>query len=159
VPKLEGNISIEKEKDLRSSSTPSISFTNRNRGKSLCLNNPTTNPTPTTPAANANPTTPAPPPPIYEIHQQDPPQYGTTDLKSPLTDNLQLVPWPPQYRSTSPPKYHGDTDPLKFPMCYEAAIASAGGDNTTLAKSLIISLEGTIGNCYSRLQPRCIYSW
>jgi hypothetical protein len=28
-------------------------------------------------------------------------------------------------------------------MCYEAAIASAGGDEATLAKSLIISLEDT----------------
>jgi hypothetical protein len=26
-------------------------------------------------------------------------------------------------------------------MCYEAAIASAGGDESTIAKSLIISLE------------------
>jgi hypothetical protein len=28
-------------------------------------------------------------------------------------------------------------------MCYEASIASAGGDNTTLAKSFTISLENT----------------
>jgi hypothetical protein len=44
-------------------------------------------------------------------------------------------------------------------MCYEATIASAGGDDATLAKSLIISLEGTAVNWYSRLPPRCIYSW
>jgi hypothetical protein len=55
--------------------------------------------------------------------------------------------------------YHGNTDPCKFLMCYEAAIASTGGDNATLAKSLIISLEDTIANWYSRLLPRCIYSW
>jgi hypothetical protein len=41
-------------------------------------------------------------------------------------------------------------------MCYEATIASAGGDEATLAKSLIISLDT---NWYSRLPPRCIYSW
>jgi hypothetical protein len=44
-------------------------------------------------------------------------------------------------------------------MCYEVAIASTGGDETTLTKSLIISLEDAIANWYSRLPPRCIYSW
>jgi hypothetical protein len=44
-------------------------------------------------------------------------------------------------------------------MCYEVAIASAGGDEATLAKSLIISLEDAAANWYSRLPPRCIYSW
>jgi hypothetical protein len=36
-------------------------------------------------------------------------------------------------------------------MCYEATIASAGGDEATLAKSLIITLEDTTANWYSRL--------
>jgi hypothetical protein len=31
-------------------------------------------------------------------------------------------------------------------MCYEAAIASAGGDEATLVKSLIISLEDAAAN-------------
>jgi hypothetical protein len=44
-------------------------------------------------------------------------------------------------------------------MCYEAVIASAGGDEATIVKSLIISLEDAIVNWYSRLLPRCIYSW
>jgi hypothetical protein len=52
--------------------------------------------------------------------------------------------------------YNGNTDPYKFLMCYEAAIASAGGDEATLAKSLIISLEDASANWYSRLMPRCI---
>jgi hypothetical protein len=43
-------------------------------------------------------------------------------------------------------------------MCYEAAIASAGGDTATLVKSLIISLEDPTTNWYSRLPPGCIYS-
>jgi hypothetical protein len=58
-----------------------------------------------------------------------------------------------------PLKYHGNTDPHKFLMCYEAAIASAVGDEATLANSLIISLEDASANWYSRLPPRCIYSW
>jgi hypothetical protein len=44
-------------------------------------------------------------------------------------------------------------------MCYEAAIASAGGDEATLSKSLIISLEDAAINWYSRLPLGCIYSW
>jgi hypothetical protein len=44
-------------------------------------------------------------------------------------------------------------------MCYEAAITSVGGDEATLAKSLIISLENAAANWYSRLPPKCIYSW
>jgi hypothetical protein len=44
-------------------------------------------------------------------------------------------------------------------MCYEAAISSTGGDEATLSKSIIISLEDAATNWYSRLPPRCIYSW
>jgi hypothetical protein len=44
-------------------------------------------------------------------------------------------------------------------MCYEAALASAGDNESTLAKSLIICLADTTANWYSRLLPRCIYSW
>jgi hypothetical protein len=43
-------------------------------------------------------------------------------------------------------------------MCYEAAIASGGGDEATLAKSLIISLEDVVANWYSRIPSGCIYS-
>jgi hypothetical protein len=43
-------------------------------------------------------------------------------------------------------------------MCYEAAIASVGGDEATLTKSLTISLEDAAANWYSKLPPRCIYS-
>jgi hypothetical protein len=51
------------------------------------------------------------------------------------------------------------TPPHKFLMCYEAPIASAGRDEATLANSLIISLENDAVNWYSRLLPKCIYSW
>jgi hypothetical protein len=44
-------------------------------------------------------------------------------------------------------------------MCYEAAIASARGDEATLAKSLIINQDDAAANWYSRLSPKCIYSW
>jgi hypothetical protein len=58
----------------------------------------------------------------------------------------------------TPPKYHGNIDPHKFLMCYETAIAYAGGDEATLAKSFIISLKDSLVNWYSRLPPGCIYS-
>jgi hypothetical protein len=65
----------------------------------------------------------------------------------------------PQYKAVPPPKYYGESDPHKFLMCYEASIASVGGDDTTLTKSFIISLENAAGNWYARLQPISITSW
>jgi hypothetical protein len=44
-------------------------------------------------------------------------------------------------------------------MSYEAAIASFGVDETTLAKSFIISLKNTTANWYARLSLRSITSW
>jgi hypothetical protein len=87
------------------------------------------------------------------------PQIGTTDPKSPLTEHLQLAPWPLHYRVMPPPMYHNNTDPCKFLMCYKAGTTLDGGDEATFAKSLIISLEDAAANWYSRLLPRCIYSW
>jgi hypothetical protein len=119
-------------------------------------------PPPPPPLHNQIPHQPPPPPPPHNhfFHQPPtPPQISTTDAKSPLAEHLQLAPWPLHYRAVPPPKYHNNTDPHKFLMCYKAAIASAGGDEATLAKSLIISLEDATVNWYSRHPPRCIYSW
>jgi hypothetical protein len=44
-------------------------------------------------------------------------------------------------------------------MRYKATITSAGGDEATLAKPLIILIEDAAANWYSVLPPRCIYSW
>jgi hypothetical protein len=44
-------------------------------------------------------------------------------------------------------------------MSYEAAIASFGGDEITLTKSFIITLENAIANWYARLPLRSITSW
>jgi hypothetical protein len=66
------------------------------------------------------------PPPNYHIpyHQPSspthnqyippPPQFGTTNPKSPLANHLQVAPWPPHYRATPSHKYHGNVDPRKF---------------------------------------------
>jgi hypothetical protein len=55
--------------------------------------------------------------------------------------------------------YHGNDDPHEFLMSDKDAIASVEEDESTLTKSLIISLENAAANWYSRLLPRCIYSW
>jgi hypothetical protein len=44
-------------------------------------------------------------------------------------------------------------------MSYEATIALSGGDDTTLAKSFIISLMNAAANWYARLPLRSIASW
>jgi hypothetical protein len=44
-------------------------------------------------------------------------------------------------------------------MSYEAAITSFRRDETTLAKSFIISLENAAANWYARLPLRSITSW
>jgi hypothetical protein len=100
-----------------------------------------------------------PPPQTHPLQPPLPPQMGTTDPKSPLAEHLQLAPWSLHYRAMTPPKYYGNIDPRKFLMCYKTAIASTRGDDATLAKSLIISLEDAAANWYSRLPSCCIYSW
>jgi hypothetical protein len=96
---------------------------------------------------------------MNKARPKPPSLFGAIDNKCPLTNDLQLATLPPQYRATTPPKYYGDSDPHKFLICYEATITSSRGDEATLAKSFIISLEGTIANWYVRLQPRSIHSW
>jgi hypothetical protein len=106
-------------------------------------------PPPPPPTHNQIPHQPPPPPPPHNhfFHQPPPPpQIGTTDPKSPQAEHLQLTPWPLHYRAVPPPKYHGNANPRKFPMCYKDVIASVGGDKATLAKSLIISLEDAAAN-------------
>ena len=44
-------------------------------------------------------------------------------------------------------------------MSYEAAVASAGGDDAVLAKSFVIAAEGDALAWYSMLKPSTVYSW
>ena len=44
-------------------------------------------------------------------------------------------------------------------MSYEAAVASAGGNEAVLAKSFVIATEGDALAWYSMLRPSSIYSW
>jgi hypothetical protein len=65
----------------------------------------------------------------------------------------------PKYGVVPPPKYYEESNPRKFIISYEAMIASSRGDDTTLAKSFIISLMNAAANWYARLSPRSIASW
>ena len=81
------------------------------------------------------------------------------DPKSPLSEGIQRTPWPAKYKPIQLPKFSGRSDPHLFIMSYEAAIASAGRDETVLAKSFIIAAEGDALAWYTMLKPSTIYSW
>jgi hypothetical protein len=81
------------------------------------------------------------------------------DERSPLASQLQASPWPTNFRAGTYPKYNGSTDPAQYIMSYQVAIASAGGDDATMAKSFIIALEGPALTWYTRLPSLSIDSW
>jgi hypothetical protein len=68
------------------------------------------------------------------------------DATSPLSNELQLHPWPLGYKPRIP-VFNRKTNPRKFITGYETSVTSVGGDTQTLAKSLIMALEdiATIG--------------
>jgi hypothetical protein len=75
------------------------------------------------------------------------------DNKSPLSEGLYISPWPPTYKPISLPKFNGSIDPHHFKMSSKAALASIGGNDTVLAKSVIIVAEGDALAWYSKLKP------
>jgi hypothetical protein len=76
------------------------------------------------------------------------------DERSPLAPQLQVSPWPANFRAGIYPKYNGSTDPAQYIMSYQVAVASSRGDDATMAKSFIIALEGPALTWYSRF-PHC----
>jgi hypothetical protein len=74
----------------------------------------------------------------------------------PLAPQLQASPWPANFRADTYPKYNGSTDPAQYIMSYQVVIASSGGDDATMAKSFIITLEGPTLTWYTRLLPLSI---
>jgi DNA-binding transcriptional MerR regulator len=81
------------------------------------------------------------------------------DERSPLAPQLQVSPWPANFRAGTYLKYNGSTDPAPYIMSYQVAVASSGGDDATMAKSFIIALEGPALTWYTRLPPLSIDSW
>jgi hypothetical protein len=81
------------------------------------------------------------------------------DERSPLAPQLQVSPWPANFRAGTYPKYNDSTDPAQYIMSYQVDIASSGGDDATMAKSFIIALEGPALTWYTRLPPLSLDSW
>jgi hypothetical protein len=81
------------------------------------------------------------------------------DERSPLVPQLQESPWLTNFRVGTHSKYNGSTDPAQYIMSYQVTVVSAGGDDTTMAKSFIITLEGPALTWYTRLPPLSIDSW
>jgi hypothetical protein len=48
------------------------------------------------------------------------------DPKSPLSQEIQITPWPQSYGPVPLPRFSGQSDPKQFLMNYEAAILLAG---------------------------------
>jgi len=78
--------------------------------------------------------------------QRPPPVNLPFDPVSPLSVALQRTSWPLGYKPTQLPKYNATTNPTHFLMAYEATIASAGGDDSTMAKSFVMACEGSVAN-------------
>jgi hypothetical protein len=76
------------------------------------------------------------------------------DERSPLAPQLQVSPWPANFRAGTYPKYNGSTNLAQYIMSYQVVVASSGGDDATMAKSFIIALEGPALTWYTRL-PHC----
>jgi hypothetical protein len=77
------------------------------------------------------------------------------DATSPLSKELQLHPWPLGYKLHIP-IFKKKTNPRKFIAGYETMVALAGGDAQTLAKSLIMVLEGIAHDWHTSLKPLSI---
>jgi hypothetical protein len=81
------------------------------------------------------------------------------DERSPLAPHLQVSPWPANFRAGTYPRYNGSTDLAQYIMSYQVVVASSRGDDSTMAKSFIIALEGPALTSYTRLPPLSIDSW
>jgi seryl-tRNA synthetase len=68
--------------------------------------------------------------------------FISTGTSSPLSINLQLTQWPLGYKFNMIPTFDDQSDPRQFLMSFEATIISGGGDETTLAKSLVMAVKG-----------------
>jgi hypothetical protein len=79
------------------------------------------------------------------------------DATSPLSKELQLHPWPMGYKPHIP-VFNRKTILRKFIAGYETVVTSAGGDDQTLTKSLIMALEDITHDWYTSLKPLSIHS-
>jgi hypothetical protein len=106
----------------------------------LPINNPNHMPLTYQNVANNAPATPAPamliPLALTSVTSK------IANPQSLLSEGIQTSPWPVTYKPITFPKYNGKSDPRQFIMSFEAAVASAGGNDSVLAKSFVIATEG-----------------
>jgi hypothetical protein len=57
------------------------------------------------------------------------------------------------------PTFDGESDPRQFLMSFEATVIARGGDETTLAKSLVMAVKGPAQHWYSSLKAKSIHLW
>jgi hypothetical protein len=57
------------------------------------------------------------------------------------------------------PTFDGESDSRQFLMSFEATVITEGGDETTLAKSLVMTIKGLAQHWYSSLKAKSIHSW
>ena len=62
------------------------------------------------------------------------------------------------YKFNMVPTFDGQSDPRQLLMSFEAAVISGGGDETTLAKSLVMAVKGPTQQWYSSLKANFIHS-
>lgn len=63
------------------------------------------------------------------------------DERSPHSPGFEAKPWPYKFCSADIPGYVCNADPSEFTHVYEAALSTAGGDDTTMAKSLLLKFS------------------
>ena len=63
---------------------------------------------------------------------------------SPLSAELDEVPWPRRFNATILPQFDGESDPEEFLLKYEATIESTGGGRAVKAKALVLALKGPV---------------
>ena len=83
---------------------------------------------------------------------------STADPESPLAMDLQNKPWPPGFKMPRVVMFNGESNLREFVMSFEAALKSAGGDGTTLAKAFVLAIKGIARSWYSALPPGSISS-
>jgi hypothetical protein len=92
------------------------------------------------------------------FHQLPFSRGSTISTSEALSSQLQASPRPTNFRAGTYPKYNSNTNLAQHIMSYQVAVASSEMDDATMAKSFIISLEGSALIWYTRLPPLSIES-
>jgi hypothetical protein len=157
IAKLQEELHPIKEKQSLSFNQPSPEYTVPNQSNFTERNEFFTHPPPRTTFSHnpfVNPFESGPS--HHDIHTI---RTRSWDPKSPLSQEIQITPWPQTYRPVPLPRFSGQSDPRQFLMSYEAAILSAGGDNFVLVKSFIIATDEATTQWYSLLILGVIHGW